>query len=270
MNYKKKERRNNSIPDTLLLLEHPDVITLGKQTKDKDVIEQSIPIVKIDRGGRATYHGPGQIIGYPILDLDNFFTDIHKYLRFLEEAVILTLKENGLKSERSKGETGVWFDVGTPKARKICALGVKSSRWVTMHGFALNLDPEMEYYDSMIPCGIQEHGITSMCTLLSKDISMYEVIGRLSNNFIEIFKIMKDPDLHHKFVNTLDQIAPAADVYRKSGSWKNYHSDSALVWGPDRKYVIVALVDDANGEQIIRNLVKPLDRVLKKSRILIK
>jgi lipoyl(octanoyl) transferase len=117
---------------------------------------------KINRGGDITYHGPGQIVGYPILDLDNFFTDIHKYLRFLEEVIILTLEEYGLKTERSLGETGVWLDVGTPFARKICALGVRASRWVTMHGFALNVNADLGYFDNIIPCGIKGKAVTSL------------------------------------------------------------------------------------------------------------
>ena len=117
---------------------------------------------KINRGGDITYHGPGQIVGYPILDLANFFTDIHKYLRLLEEVVILTLKEYGLSAERSKGETGVWFDVGTKNARKICAFGVKSSRWVTMHGFALNVNSDLSYFENIIPCGIVGKSVTSL------------------------------------------------------------------------------------------------------------
>ena len=172
--------------------------TLGKSgdfsnllISEKELAAKNATFYKVNRGGDITYHGPGQIVGYPILDLDNFFTDIHKYLRFLEEMVIRTLAEYGLKAERSKGETGVWLDVGTPFARKICAMGVRASRWVTMHGFALNLDPEMEYYDSMIPCGIQEFGITSIYEILKDDIDIYEVMDNITKNFLKIFLIQK-------------------------------------------------------------------------------
>jgi lipoyl(octanoyl) transferase len=143
---------------------------------------------KINRGGDITYHGPGQIVGYPILDLDNFFTDIHKYLRFLEEMVILTLAEYGLKAERSEGETGVWLDVGTPFARKICAMGVRASRWVTMHGFALNVNVDLGYFDLMVPCGIKDKAVTSLNIELGrKEIPMGEVKQKLLKHFAELF-----------------------------------------------------------------------------------
>ena len=144
---------------------------------------------KINRGGDITYHGPGQIVGYPILDLDNFFTDIHKYLRFLEEAVILTLKEYGLESERSPGETGVWFDVGTPKARKICALGVKSSRWVTMHGFAFNINSDLSYFGNIIPCGIADKKVTSLEKELERKMDFEEVKNKVKTHLIELFEM---------------------------------------------------------------------------------
>jgi lipoyl(octanoyl) transferase len=144
---------------------------------------------KINRGGDITYHGPGQIVGYPIIDLENFFSDIHKYLRFLEEMVIRTLDEYGLKAERSKGETGVWLDVGTPFARKICAMGVRASRWVTMHGFALNVNANLGYFDHMIPCGIRGKAVTSLNIELGKaEVPMSEVKQKLLKHFAELFE----------------------------------------------------------------------------------
>ncbi|APY08917.1 lipoyl(octanoyl) transferase [Winogradskyella sp. J14-2] len=152
-----------------LFVEHPHVYTLGKSgdlsnllLSEEQLAGKGATFYKINRGGDITYHGPGQIVGYPILDLDNFFTDIHKYLRFLEEIIILTLAEYGLKTERSPGETGVWLDVGTPFARKICAMGVRASRWVTMHGFALNVNADLGYFDNIIPCGIRGKAVTSL------------------------------------------------------------------------------------------------------------
>ncbi|HEY0092597.1 MAG TPA: lipoyl(octanoyl) transferase LipB, partial [Flavobacterium sp.] len=152
-------RRNETeliTPNYLLFVEHPHVYTLGKSGDEKNLLlnEEQLSakgavFYKINRGGDITYHGPGQIVGYPILDLENFFTDIHKYLRLLEEVIILTLSEYNLKGERSPGETGVWLDVGTPFARKICALGVRASRWVTMHGFALNVNTDLGYFDNI-------------------------------------------------------------------------------------------------------------------------
>jgi lipoyl(octanoyl) transferase len=143
---------------------------------------------RINRGGDITYHGPGQVVGYPILDLDNFFTDIHKYLRYLEEMVILTLAEYGLKGERSPGETGVWLDLGTPFARKICAMGVRASRWVTMHGFALNVNTDLGYFDLMIPCGIKGKAVTSLNVDLGQTvIDVAEVKEKLLQHFKALF-----------------------------------------------------------------------------------
>jgi len=144
---------------------------------------------KINRGGDITYHGPGQIVGYPILDLENFFTDIHKYLRLLEEVIILTLAEYGLKTERSSGETGVWLDVGTPFARKICAMGVRASRWVTMHGFALNVNADLGYFDHIIPCGIRGKAVTSLNVELGKkEIDQAKVKEKLLKHFKMLFE----------------------------------------------------------------------------------
>ena len=154
----------------LLFVEHPHVYTLGKSGNEKNLLanetllsEKEATFYKVNRGGDITYHGPGQLVAYPILDLDNFFTDIHKYLRLLEETIILTLKEYGIDSGRSKGETGVWLEVENPlKARKICAMGVRCSRWVTMHGWAFNVNSNLNYFNHIIPCGINDKGVTSL------------------------------------------------------------------------------------------------------------
>ena len=192
-------RRNGTeleTPNYFLFVEHPHVYTLGKSgdmnnllVDEKVLEEKQAAFYKINRGGDITYHGPGQVVGYPILDLDNFFTDIHKYLRFLEEMVILTLDEYGLKGERSKGETGVWLDVGTPFARKICAMGVRASRWVTMHGFALNVNTDLGYFDLMIPCGIKDKAVTSLNVELGrKEVDMGEVQLKLLKHFQALFE----------------------------------------------------------------------------------
>ncbi len=179
-----------------LFVEHPHVYTLGKSGDMSNLLvdeaqlrEKNASFYKVNRGGDITYHGPGQIVGYPILDLDNFFTDIHKYLRFLEEMIILTLAEYGLKAERSPGETGVWLDVGTPFARKICAMGVRASRWVTMHGFALNVNANLGYFDLMIPCGIRGKAVTSLNVELGKEIiNEAEVKEKLLKHFAVLFE----------------------------------------------------------------------------------
>lgn len=199
LNVKIQNRRQNTSHETqnhFLFVEHPHVYTLGKSgdvsnlliSEDK-LADIGATYYKINRGGDITYHGPGQIVGYPILDLDNFFTDIHKYLRFIEETVILTLAEYGLKAERSQGETGVWLDVGTPFARKICAIGVRASRWVTMHGFALNINADLGYFDHMIPCGIKGKAVTSLNVELGKpEVSMEEVKQKLQKHFAALFE----------------------------------------------------------------------------------
>jgi lipoyl(octanoyl) transferase len=191
-------RNSNSqlpTPNFFLYVEHPHVYTLGKSgdfsnllLSEKQLTEKGATFYKINRGGDITYHGPGQIVGYPILDLENFFTDIHKYLRFLEEAIILTLAEYGLKTERSPGETGVWFDVGTPFARKICALGVRASRWVTMHGFALNVNADLGYFDNIIPCGIRGKAVTSMHVELGRELNEEEVKQKIIKHFSVLFE----------------------------------------------------------------------------------
>ncbi|NAS31587.1 lipoyl(octanoyl) transferase LipB [Flavobacteriaceae bacterium R38] len=192
----RKEEANLPTPNHFLFVEHPHVYTLGKSGDKNNLLLNEIQLAakdavyyKINRGGDITYHGPGQIVGYPILDLDNFFTDIHKYLRFLEEVIILTLKEYGLQGERSEGETGVWLDVGTPFARKICAMGVRASRWVTMHGFALNVNTNLGYFDNIIPCGIQDKAVTSLNVELGiKEVSLHEVKEKLLRHFENIFE----------------------------------------------------------------------------------
>lgn len=177
-----------------LCVTHPHVYTLGKSgsfenllLSEKQLEEKGATFYKINRGGDITYHGPGQIVGYPILDLENFFTDIHKYLRFLEEAIILTLKEYGISGTRSEGETGVWLDVGTPFARKICAMGVRASRWVTMHGFALNANVDLGYFDHIIPCGIRGKGVTSMHVELGEHVDEEAVKTRIIHHFSTLF-----------------------------------------------------------------------------------
>jgi lipoyl(octanoyl) transferase len=192
----RREALHLATPNYFLFVEHPHVYTLGKSgdadnllISEEKLAEIGATFYKINRGGDITYHGPGQIVGYPIIDLDNFFTDIHKYLRFLEEMVILTLAEYGLKAERSKGETGVWLDVGTPFARKICALGVRASRWVTMHGFAFNVNSNLGYFDHMIPCGIRGKAVTSLNVELGKaEVSISEVKEKLQKHFATLFE----------------------------------------------------------------------------------
>ena len=192
-------RRNNNTNKTqnhFLFVEHPHVYTLGKSgdlsnllLNEKQLAEKEATFYKINRGGDITYHGPGQIVGYPILDLENFFTDIHKYLRLLEESIILTIAEYGLKGARSKGETGVWLDVGTPFARKICAMGIRSSRWVTMHGFALNANVNLGYFDHIIPCGIRGKAVASMEAELGKKVDEEEVKEKIIKHFKVLFEV---------------------------------------------------------------------------------
>ncbi len=191
----RKTTEKQQTPNYFLFVEHPHVFTLGKSgslqnllVNEEQLKARGAEFYRINRGGDITYHGPGQIVGYPILDLDNFFTDIHKYLRYLEEMVILTLAEYGLHGERSPGETGVWLDVGTPFARKICAMGVRASRWVTMHGFALNVNANLGYFNLMVPCGIPDKGVTSLNVELGrKAIPLEEVREKLLRHFAALF-----------------------------------------------------------------------------------
>lgn len=192
----RKEGLELTTPNYFLFVEHPHVYTLGKSGEMRNLLlnEQQLKaknasFYKINRGGDITYHGPGQIVGYPILDLDNFFTDIHKYLRLLEEVIIRTLDEYGIKGARSEGETGVWLDVGTPFARKICALGVRASRWITMHGFALNVNSNLGYFDNIIPCGIRGKGVTSLNVELGQSaVDQESVKQKLLFHFQDIFQ----------------------------------------------------------------------------------
>jgi lipoyl(octanoyl) transferase len=192
----RKNNTSNKTPNYFIFVEHPHVYTLGKSGDLSNLLLNEVQLeqkgatfYKINRGGDITYHGPGQIVGYPILDLDNFFTDIHKYLRFLEEVIIKTLEEYGITATRSKGETGVWLDVGTPFARKICAMGVRTSRWVTMHGFALNANTNLGYFDNIIPCGIKGKAVTSMEAELGKNVDLDEVKTRILKHFKELFVV---------------------------------------------------------------------------------
>ena len=180
----------------LLFCAHPHVYTLGKSGHQENLLvnEEQLHDIdatfyKINRGGDITYHGPGQIVGYPLLDLDQFFTDIHKYLRFLEEVIILMLAEYGLKGERYPGYTGVWLDAGDPvKARKICAMGVRTSRWVTMHGWALNVNSDLSYFRNIVPCGIDDKAVTSMEKELGRKIDEDEVKQQLKKHFAALFE----------------------------------------------------------------------------------
>jgi lipoyl(octanoyl) transferase len=178
----------------LLFCEHPHVYTLGKSGAAENLLldqahldQIQAQFFKINRGGDITYHGPGQLVMYPILDLEQFFTDIHQYLRFLEEAVIQTLAHFGISATRLEGMTGVWLDPEGPNARKICAMGVKCSRWVTMHGIALNVDPDLSYFGNIVPCGIQDKAVTSMTKELGRQIDINEVRSVLSAQMASIF-----------------------------------------------------------------------------------
>ncbi|MBS1668867.1 MAG: lipoyl(octanoyl) transferase LipB [Bacteroidetes bacterium] len=185
----------SSTSNHLLFVEHPPVYTLGKSGHPENILiseeamlEKKIAFFNTNRGGDITFHGPGQIVGYPIIDLEKFYTDIGRYMRELEEVVILTLLEYGIISGRSSGETGVWLDAGVlGMERKICAMGVRCSRWVTMHGFALNVNTDLSYFDFIIPCGIQNKKVTSIEKELGKKIDMEEVKEKLKNNFEKVF-----------------------------------------------------------------------------------
>ncbi len=187
--------RQTATDNYLLFCEHPHVFTLGKSGDEKNLIisKEELNAVHatyhhINRGGDITYHGPGQIVGYPILDLENFFTDIHKYMRLMEESVIQTLKEYNIEAGRIAGLTGVWIDFENErKARKICALGVKTSRWVTMHGFAFNINPDLRYFAYIVPCGIQDKAVTSLEKELGKKVDIREAQEILKEKFREQF-----------------------------------------------------------------------------------
>ena len=191
----RKKKSNLKTPNYFLFVEHPHVYTLGKSgdisnllINEKELKNKNASFYKINRGGDITYHGPGQIVGYPILDLENFFTDIHKYLRLLEETIIITLDNYGIKAERNEGKTGVWLDVNTPFPKKICAMGVRASRWVTMHGFALNVNVDLDYFNNIIPCGLNENVVTSINKELdNSEIDISEVKNILKTCFSETF-----------------------------------------------------------------------------------
>jgi lipoyl(octanoyl) transferase len=179
----------------LLFLEHPPVYTLGKSGDKNNLLvnnttlqEKGASFFKTNRGGDITFHGPGQLVGYPILDLDCFFTDIHKYLRFLEECIIAILADYDIKASRNKGQTGVWIDVNGTNPRKICAMGIRTSRWVTMHGFALNVNTDLSFFDYIIPCGIADKSITSIEKELGAAIDIQEVIKKFKKHFSRIFE----------------------------------------------------------------------------------
>ena len=184
-------------PNYLLFVEHPHVYTLGKSGKPEHLLLDDLGLVnhqatyyKINRGGDITYHGPGQLVGYPILDLDHFFTDIHRYLRYLEEAIILTLAEYGVSAGRIEGLTGVWLDHDTLKnPRKICALGVKSSRWVTMHGFAFNVNVDLSYFGHIVPCGIDDKAVTSLHLELGRQVDVQEVKEKVKKHLAALFEM---------------------------------------------------------------------------------
>jgi lipoyl(octanoyl) transferase len=178
----------------LVFCEHPHVYTLGKSGKAEHLLldeeglkEKQAVYYTINRGGDITYHGPGQIVSYPILDLDNFFTDIHLYLRTLEDAVILTLADYGLQAGRYPGYTGVWFDADNEKARKICAMGVRCSRWVTMHGLAFNVNTNLDYFKNIVPCGIDDKAVTSMQQELGHEVDINEVKKILKHHISVLF-----------------------------------------------------------------------------------
>lgn len=196
---KTKNRTENTglaTKNYLVFCEHPHVYTLGKSghpenllLDEKGLLEKEATYYKINRGGDITYHGPGQIVGYPILDLDNFFTDIHLYLRTLEEAVILTLTDYGISAGRYPGFTGVWLDADNEKARKICALGVRCSRWVTMHGFAFNVNADLNYFKNIVPCGIDDKDVTSMERELGRKLDFEEVKNKLKGHIAALFEM---------------------------------------------------------------------------------
>jgi lipoyl(octanoyl) transferase len=195
-NRKLPEEERIATHDTLLFVEHPHVYTLGKSgdfgnllADDERLKSIGAEFYRTNRGGDITYHGPGQLVGYPILDLDEYFTDIHRYLRTLEEVIIATLADYGLSGDRSPGETGVWLDVGTPFARKICAMGVRASRWVTMHGWAFNLNTDLRYFEYIIPCGIKDKAVTSLQRELGRPIDEVEAKARVAGHFARLFEV---------------------------------------------------------------------------------
>jgi len=201
-NRKLLESEQAQTPNYLLFCEHPHVYTLGKSGKPENLLldekglrKEGAQYYKINRGGDITYHGPGQLVVYPILDLDNFFTDIHKYLRLLEEAVIQTLAEYDVSAGRIDGLTGVWLDFNNgTNPRKICAMGVKTSRWVTMHGLALNVNSDINYFKHIIPCGIDDKAVTSLHLELGSEVPMNKIQSKLQRHLVELFEMEVEPD----------------------------------------------------------------------------
>ncbi len=192
----RQEAQQSETPNYLVFCEHPHVYTLGKSghpenllLDDEGLKAKQATYYKINRGGDITYHGPGQIVGYPILDLDNFFTDIHLYLRTLEEAIILTLADYGIVAGRYPGYTGVWLDADNEKARKICAMGVRCSRWVTMHGFAFNVNANLDYFKNIVPCGIDDKDVTSMQRELGQELDLNAVKQKLKAHLATLFEM---------------------------------------------------------------------------------
>lgn len=191
-----KEEQQIETTNYLLFCEHPHVYTLGKSGNEENLLlnesglkQKEATFYKINRGGDITYHGPGQLVGYPIIDLDNFFTDIHIYLRNLEEAIILTLKDYGIVAGRIEGMTGVWLDhIAKKNPRKICAIGVKTSRWVTMHGFAFNVNANLDYFKNIVPCGITDKAVTSLDKELNRSMDMTEVADKVKKHLADIFE----------------------------------------------------------------------------------
>lgn len=203
-NRKLPEKQQLPTPNFLIFCQHPHVYTLGKSGKEENLLlnegllrSKGVDFYKINRGGDITYHGPGQLVAYPILDLDNFFTDIHKYLRYLEEAVILTLADYGIESGRIDGLTGVWLDHEKKiKPRKICALGVKSSRWVTMHGLALNVNSDLSYFENIVPCGIADKAVTSLHLELGHEVEISKVQETLKQHLAVLFNMQMEGVAH--------------------------------------------------------------------------
>ncbi|WP_296700505.1 lipoyl(octanoyl) transferase LipB [Algoriphagus sp.] len=197
LNRNKPKEEQNSTDNFVFFVEHPHVYTLGKSGKEENLLldkfgleKHDAKYYKINRGGDITYHGPGQLVGYPILDLDNFFTDIHKYLRFLEEGIIRTLLDYQIESGRIEGLTGVWIDhIEQKNPRKICAMGVKSSRWVTMHGFAFNINTDLNYFNHIIPCGIDDKAVTSLKQELGREINLNEVKEKVKTHLVDLFEM---------------------------------------------------------------------------------
>ncbi len=195
-----------STDNYLLFCQHPHVYTLGKSGKEAHLLlnedglkQKEATFYKINRGGDITYHGPGQLVGYPIIDLDNFFTDIHKYLRLLEESIILTIADYGIEAGRIDGLTGVWIDhIERRNPRKICAIGVKTSRWVTMHGFAFNINAHLDYFNHIIPCGITDKAVTSLNKELGRELDFQEVSDRALNHLVSLFGFELEKTVSHE------------------------------------------------------------------------